>query len=121
MTEQSRPFAYPTPFNWSAPIGRLQFFTFHLAVLVPSVLLQIMILANAGDPNGATSFPAESAVAVLNVAVLVILLAACARRLVDIGRSRWWVLVQLIPVVNVVFWVYLLAAKGQVRGAEGAE
>lgn len=121
MTEQSRPFAYPTPFNWSAPIGRLQFFAFHLAVLVPAVLLQILILANAGDPNDPTAFPAESVAALLNLFVLVILLAACARRLVDIGRSRWWVLVQLIPVVNVVCWVYLLFAKGQAQVMAGAE
>lgn len=120
MTEQSRPFAYPTPFNWSAPIGRLQFFAFHLAVLVPAVLLQILILANVGDPNDPTSFPAESVVALLNLLVLVMLLAACARRLVDIGRSRWWVLVQLIPVVNVVCWVYLLFAKGQAQDMAGA-
>lgn len=36
-----------------------------------------------------------------------------ARRLHDLGKSGWWSLVNLIPVINIAFLAYLVFAKGE--------
>jgi hypothetical protein len=51
-TNHSRRFAYPTPFNWSAPIGRLQYVTITLAVVVPYLALQVIAFMTAGVGGG---------------------------------------------------------------------
>ncbi|MDO4573881.1 MAG: DUF805 domain-containing protein [Planctomycetia bacterium] len=36
-----------------------------------------------------------------------------ARRLNDLGHSRWWMFLFLVPVVNTVFFLYLLCVPGR--------
>jgi uncharacterized membrane protein YhaH (DUF805 family) len=113
MTEQSRPFAYPTPFNWSAPIGRLQYFAITLAVVIPYLTLQVMVFMSVVTGSASHS-PASSAAGTLLLwFVIITLQAAAARRLVDLGRSRWWLLAQLIPLLNVYVWGYLFFVAGK--------
>lgn len=111
MTEQSRPFAYPTPFNWSAPIGRLQYFAITLAVVIPYLTLQVMVFMTAG--RGSQTQLSAIAGSLLIWFVIMTLQAAAARRLVDLGRSRWWLLAQLIPLLNVYIWGYLFFVAGK--------
>jgi uncharacterized membrane protein YhaH (DUF805 family) len=50
------------------------------------------------------------------LAVLLPSLAVGTRRLHDIGRSGWWQLIQIIPVIGLIVIIVLLATDGQ-RGA----
>jgi uncharacterized membrane protein YhaH (DUF805 family) len=112
-TNHSRPFAYPTPFNWSAPIGRLQYVTITLAVVIPYLALQVIAFMTAGAGGGSRSQMSTIAGSLLIWFVIMTLQAAAARRLVDLGRSRWWLLAQLIPLLNVYVWGYLFFAAGK--------
>ncbi|MFJ1708762.1 DUF805 domain-containing protein [Kitasatospora sp. NPDC088346] len=47
------------------------------------------------------------------VAVLLPALAAGVRRLHDTGRSGWWLLISLIPVVGPIILLVFLATEGQ--------
>jgi uncharacterized membrane protein YhaH (DUF805 family) len=47
---------------------------------------------------------------------VVISLGSTVRRLHDLGQSGWLAVISLVPCVNFVFLVYLLAAKGGERG-----
>jgi uncharacterized membrane protein YhaH (DUF805 family) len=120
MTEQSRPFAYPTPFNWSAPIGRLQYFAITLAVVIPYLTLQVMVFMSAGAGQGSRTQMSTIAGSLLIWLVIMTLQAAAARRLVDLGRSRWWLLAQLIPLLNVYVWGYLFLVAGKSSQEEAA-
>lgn len=119
MTETSQDFAYPTPFDWSTPIGRLQYFAICAAVVFPYLMLHLIAFVKLGGtyaPSPAGALAAE----LIKLLVLLTIQAAAARRLVDLGRSRWWLLAQLIPLLNIYVWGHLFLAKGQ-SSQEGVE
>ena len=37
----------------------------------------------------------------------------CVKRLHDLGKSGWWVWLLLVPIVNIVLFIYLAFFKGQ--------
>ena len=53
------------------------------------------------------------AVLVPGLAVLVPGLAVCVRRLHDIGKSGWWVLIGLVPVIGGIWLLVLMCLDGE--------
>jgi uncharacterized membrane protein YhaH (DUF805 family) len=52
--------------------------------------------------------------AVIIIAITLFLDAAIdARRMHDIGKSAWWILLMVIPIINYAVLVYLLAKRGE--------
>lgn len=51
--------------------------------------------------------------ALFYIATLLPSLAAAARRLHDTGRSGWWQLIALIPVIGIIVLLVFLAQKGK--------
>ena len=49
--------------------------------------------------------------AVIWIFTFIAFIAIVVRRLHDIGKSGWWALLLLIPVVNIIFVIYLAIAK----------
>jgi uncharacterized membrane protein YhaH (DUF805 family) len=52
--------------------------------------------------------------AILNFPILAASLIVTIRRLHDVGRSGWWVLAMLIPLINIVFFLFLAVFPGKV-------
>ncbi|WP_327728306.1 DUF805 domain-containing protein [Streptomyces sp. NBC_00487] len=50
---------------------------------------------------------------VFAVAIFLPSLAVSVRRLHDIGRSGWWVLIGLIPCLGTIFMIIFMATEGQ--------
>lgn len=50
---------------------------------------------------------------IYNLAVLLPSLAVGARRLHDIGRSGWWLLIGLIPVIGLIVLIYFYVQPGE--------
>ena len=50
---------------------------------------------------------------IYSLAVLVPSLAVSVRRLHDIGRSGWWLLIGLIPLVGIIVLIVFFATEGQ--------
>ncbi|MDR2100894.1 MAG: DUF805 domain-containing protein [Campylobacteraceae bacterium] len=50
-----------------------------------------------------------------NLAIILPSLGLAVRRLHDIGKSGWWVLITLIPIVGII-WFIILAATDSERG-----
>ena len=48
-----------------------------------------------------------------SLAVLVPSLAVSVRRLHDTGRSGWWILICLVPVIGALYFLYLTILEGQ--------
>jgi uncharacterized membrane protein YhaH (DUF805 family) len=55
------------------------------------------------------------------LAMLIPSLAVAVRRLHDIGKSGWYVLVALIPIVGVIWLIVLLATEGTAGSNEYGE
>ena len=55
-------------------------------------------------------------VLLFSLAILVPSLAVAARRMHDIGKSGWWVLINLVPLIGSI-WFIVLAAKDSVAGS----
>ncbi len=49
----------------------------------------------------------------LNIFLFIVAILYPIFRLRDIGRSGWWILLFLIPVINLIFPFYLLLKKGK--------
>ena len=56
-----------------------------------------------------------------SLAVLVPILAVSVRRLHDTGRSGWWILISLIPVVGAIWLIVLLCLDSQPEANEWVE
>lgn len=52
---------------------------------------------------------------IYNLIIVIPSLALGARRLHDIGKSGWWMLVVIIPLVGALYLIYFLMKDGQVE------
>ena len=71
------------------------------------VLFNLLVAIVVGAISGFIKFPALGGI--YQLAVLIPSLAIGARRLHDIGKSGWWQLISLIPllgiIILIIFWV----------------
>ncbi len=89
----------------SGRAARPEFWWFALFVTTGSVLLGLLdSLIFGGD----TAILAP----LFSLATLLPLVAVSVRRLHDIGRSGWWVLLHLVPVVGLLVMLYFYLLKG---------
>lgn len=79
------------------------------AILVAKSIYDFWILSAAVPMS--LSRLSSSAILALGV-TLVLLVVATSKRLRDLPARQWWLLLLLIPVVNVVFVLVLLLRKG---------
>jgi uncharacterized membrane protein YhaH (DUF805 family) len=64
------------------------------------------------------SLIAEELASIYFLAIFVPSLAISIRRLHDIGKSGWWILISLIPIIGTIWLIILLATKGQSKDNE---
>lgn len=86
---------------------RTEFWMFTLVNIIVSVALSIVdaVIGTGGDYGGLLS-------GIYGLAVLIPSLAVGARRLHDTGRSGWWQLLALIPIVGAIILIVWFATKG---------
>lgn len=77
---------------------RSEFWYFQLFMMIVQLILNAILPPLAG---------------VFGLAVLLPSLAVGARRLHDIGRSGWWQLLLLVPVIGVIVLIVWWASKGE--------
>ncbi|MCB1836494.1 MAG: DUF805 domain-containing protein [Alcanivoracaceae bacterium] len=107
-------------------IGRVRYFAYNtgLALLVYAVIFPLLLLtgisgAMFGDPAAAGGAnPIVAAVVgllmiALYVALLVMMIGYTVRRLNDLGKTGWLALLLLIPLANLVLWIYVVFFPGQ--------
>ena len=87
---------------------RTEFWMFVLVSIIVSVVLNIVdaIIGTGGDLGGGVL------ASIYALAVLIPTLAVGARRLHDIGKSGWWQLLGLIPIVGAIILIVWFATKG---------
>lgn len=108
-------------YSFSGRIGRLRYlaypmFSYLLSLLV--ALVVVLVLSFAG-------FRPESELASGIIGLIVMIpmmifggIIYPIRRLNDLGKTGWLVLIMLIPIVNILFYLYLLFGKGDAEENE---
>ncbi|GAC1304747.1 MAG: DUF805 domain-containing protein [Vulcanimicrobiaceae bacterium] len=89
--------------------GRSEFWYFTLVNIAVSVALQTVgALATAalGSVGSAIGYLCSGIALLYSLAVLVPSVAVGVRRLHDTGRSGWWILVSLVPVIGLLVLLY---------------
>ncbi len=97
-------------FSFGGRIGRRAWWLWGVAALLGLSLYATVLLRVAG-------VAADTADLVVNLLLLWPALAISAKRWHDRGKSAWWMLVLLVPVVG---WIWSLVENGCLRGHAGA-
>ena len=84
--------------------GRREYWMFFLFTLVISIILSI-VSEGIGDKVGVLG-------AIYGLGTLLPSLGVGIRRLHDTGRSGYWILISLIPLIGTIWIIVLLALKG---------
>jgi len=113
-TPAANPFAETMPplqlfFGLRGGVSRRQFWLYGVLALIGLAMIGHMLL-------GIARVSPRSADLVVNLLLLWPALAISAKRWHDRGKSAWWMLVLLVPVVG---WVWSLFENGCLRGDAG--
>lgn len=110
-------------FDWHGRVSRVQFLAYStfnaLIALMLVALLFVMIGSFQGMVNASSEQLPMSLLGASSVGVAVLLylqLAVSKRRFNDLNKTGWLALLMLVPGVNILVYLYLLAVKG----SEGA-
>ncbi len=87
--------------------GRARLKEFWMYVLISVVVLIMLSIVNALAGADVPALPAY-----YTLAVLLPSLAVTVRRLHDIDRSGWWLLILLVPILGAIVLLVFMAAKG---------
>lgn len=105
-------FSQPKPFAASGRIGRVRY----LAYSFIGMLLVMLAAAILGGVLGATGASEQVSGAMVQIVVgslvLALTLILARRRLNDMGKTGWWGLLLLVPLLNVIATIWLVFGKG---------
>lgn len=89
--------------NFSGRANRPQYWWFVLTAIIISLVLQV--LGNASSIFGLVG-------AIYSLAVLIPSIAVSVRRLHDINKSGWWLLLIFIPIIGFIILIVWHATRG---------
>lgn len=96
--------------------GRAEFWWWVLAYLILITITRVIDAILLGPVLGLIPFapdPGQPLSVLCTLALLVPNLAVAVRRLHDVGRSGWWLLLLLIPLVGVLVLIFWAIQPGQ--------
>ncbi len=110
----------PSIFSFSGRIGRLRYLAYNTAVNLVLTVAMIPVIGvsafmdGGGDmaATGGMSVISGISVAIFYLFTIVLAIMFGKRRLNDLNRSGWFILLIIIPVVNLVLIIYMLFFRG---------
>ncbi|QGX39704.1 DUF805 domain-containing protein [Permianibacter aggregans] len=109
----------PTMFSVEGRIGRIRYlaYTTLIGLMFYAALVVVMLMFGIGlaaAGSGMEGFSGTALVVMILVYLLMIVASVILmrRRLNDLDKSGWWILLALIPLVNIIFGLYVLFAPG---------
>jgi len=94
---------------FSGRAQRKEYWMFFLFNIIIAILLGIIEVVIGISPDADESILAN----IYSLAILLPSLAVSVRRLHDIGRSGWWLLIGLIPLIGVIVLLVFAVQDGQ--------
>ncbi|MCZ4267454.1 DUF805 domain-containing protein [Rhodobacteraceae bacterium G21628-S1] len=110
-TSAQRRVGLPTIFNWNSPINRTQYLLQNILMLFVLFTCQLMVFV--GTTRSGTAPSVQAFTGIMTPTVLLFGQAAVSRRLVDLEMSRWWMLAQIVPFLNLYLLCLLFAGRGK--------
>ena len=105
----------PRILSFNGRIGRLRYLAYGIGANFLLMLVMVPLVGASalmgGTPEGMSAV-GMAALAVFYVATIVISVMFAKRRLNDLNRSGWWILLLLVPLVNFILAIYLLFFPG---------
>jgi uncharacterized membrane protein YhaH (DUF805 family) len=105
----------PNVFSFSGRIGRLRYLAYITGVYLVTAAIAIPLMALVGGlAAGASDMPVFAMIimAVVYIALLVIVFTFGKRRMNDLNRSGWWMLLFIVPVANLLLTLYMVFGAG---------
>ena len=109
-----REFYNPSIFSFNGRIGRLRYMAYGIGSYLLLMLIMIPVIGTSAFLGGEAGVSGVGAilVGVLSIAMLVAGVAFAKRRLNDLNRSGWWMLLSIVPFVNLLFTIYVIFFPG---------
>lgn len=105
----------PNIFSFQGRLGRLRYLAYNVGVnLILMIAMVPLMGATAfmgGDPDG-MSVIGIVVVGLFYVGTIVVSIMFGKRRMNDLNRRGWWILLFIVPLVNVALAIYLLCFPG---------
>lgn len=98
----------PEVFAVNGRIGRLRYIAYSMAIGISLSIVMAIVMAVLSAINKNLALVAL----VLYVPIIAYYFILAIRRLNDLGQPGWWSLLQLIPFVNLIFYLWLIFARG---------
>jgi uncharacterized membrane protein YhaH (DUF805 family) len=119
QTEQEESYQ-PKIFSFKGRIGRLRYMAYGIATYLIFVAVFMPLMGGTMLMGGAMGVPGEAgmsmivmlAMGIFSIALFLLYIAFAKRRLNDLNRSGWWILVFLVPLVNLLMTIYVLLFPG---------
>ena len=110
---QQHQFYQPKLFSFNGRLNRLRYVSYiaftYMLLIVPLAILAVIGISGQIE---STSIIVISALAIFILVFVVFSLAVLRRRLNDMGRSGWWAIVSIIPLLGSLFLIYVMFAPG---------
>ena len=106
--------ALPTFFSFRGRIRRTDYFFQSFGISLLLAIFMVIIVLVAGSVMGEESVGAAIFVILLSIGATVVLAFPLVKRLHDLNMSAWFYWINFIPIVNILFSLYVLFARGTV-------
>lgn len=93
---------------------RAEYWWFGLFTFLAQAILDILDKALFGFPNGMGMHETSPLAAIFALATLLPTLAVGVRRLHDVDRSGWWLLIIFLPVIGMIVLLYWFVCRGTI-------
>lgn len=108
----------PSIFSFNGRIGRLRYLAYNTGInlVLTIILIPLMgmsgFMASGGDMSAMAGGIGGFAIILFYIATIVITVMFGKRRLNDLNRSGWFVLLFIIPIINLLLIIYLVFFAG---------
>jgi uncharacterized membrane protein YhaH (DUF805 family) len=108
----SAAFSHPKPFAASGRIGRVRYLAYSFVGMLIVMLAASILGGVLGATGSSEQVSGATAQIVVGALVLALTLILARRRLNDMGKTGWWGLLLLVPLLNFVVTLWLVFGRG---------
>ncbi len=110
----------PKIFSFKGRIGRLRYFAYGIGTYLILMAVFMPLMGGTMLMGSTMASPAEGGIPILMmvamgvfyIAVILLSVAFGKRRLNDLNRRGWWILLFIVPLVNLLLTIYMLFFPG---------
>lgn len=108
--------------NFQGRARRSEYWWFVLATLIFNVISQVLMGAVAATGSGVLMLLVAIPLLIIALGLIIPSIAVAIRRMHDVGRSGWWLLIGFVPVLGFLVILYWFVQRGTVgSNAWGAD